>query len=115
MRNRATHFDAYFNWSPKKGTTEWVEYTFEKPSTVSETGVYWFDEGSRGEIHVPASWRALYRDGTEWKPVETSDPFGVEKDRYNKIAFRPVTTTGLRLEVTQQPRWSAGIEQWWVK
>ncbi len=111
----ATHFDAYFNWAPKKGTTEWVEYAFEKPSTVSQTGIYWFDEGTRGENRVPASWRVLYRDGSEWKPVETSDSYTVEKDRYNKITFRPVTATGLRLEVTQQPQWSAGIEQWWVK
>ena len=92
-----------------------MEYAFEKPATVSEVEVYWFDDTGRGECRMPASWRVLYKDGDEWKPVETAGPYGVEKDRYNKVAFKPVTTTGLRLEVTMQPNWSAGIQEWKVK
>ena len=50
-------------------------------------------------------------------------PFGqprgllVEKDlyNYNKVGFTPVTTSGLRLEVTMQSQWSAGVEKWKVK
>ena len=57
---------------------------------------------------MPASWRVLYKDGDAWKPVEPRGPYGVEKDRYNVVAFTPVTTTALRLEVTMQPKWSAG-------
>lgn len=107
--------DAYFDWWPKKGSTEWVEYAFEKPATVSETEVYWFDDTGRGEVRVPASWRLLYRDGTEWKPVEVEGAYGIEKDRFNKVVFKPVMTSGLRLEVTMQPKWSAGIQEWKVK
>jgi hypothetical protein len=64
---------------------------------------------------VPASWRVLYKDGEEWKPVETAGPYAVEKDRYNKVTFKPVTTSGLRLEVVQKPEWSAGIQEWKVR
>jgi hypothetical protein len=106
---------SFFHWWPKKGTTEWVEYTFAKPATVSETAVYWFDDTGRGECRVPKSWRVLYRDGDTWKPVESAEPYGVEKDRYNRITFKPVTTSGLRLEVTLQPAWSAGLQKWQVK
>ena len=34
---------------------------------------------------------------------------------YNTVTFAPVTTTGLRLEVTMQPEFSAGIQEWRVE
>ena len=64
---------------------------------------------------MPASWRLLYREGNEWKPVRAREPYGLEKDAYNRVAFEPVSTSGLRLEITMQPNWSAGIQQWRVK
>lgn len=104
--------NSYFHWWPKKGTTEWVEYAFNQTATVSEVELYWFDDTGSGQCRVPQSWRLLYKDGGNWKPVETSETFGVEKDRYNKLTFKPVMTEGLRLEVTLQPTWSAGIQEW---
>ena len=103
-----------FHWWPQKGTTEWVEYAFAKPATVSETTVYWFDDTGSGECRVPAGWRILYKEGNDWKPVETRTAYGVDRDRYNKVSFKPVTTTALRLEVTLQPAWSGGIQEWTV-
>jgi uncharacterized protein len=79
---------------------------------VSSVDVYWFDDTGSGECRTPASWRVLYKDGAEWKPVEATGAYGIEKDRYNRLAFKPVTTSGLRLEVTLQPQWSAGIQEW---
>jgi DUF1680 family protein len=114
-RSSRDNSDIYFHWWPKKGTMEWVEYAFEKPSTISETEVYWYDDTGRGECRTPASWRLLYKDGQTWKPVETAEIYGVEKDRFNKLTFKPVATTGLRLEVTMQQKWSAGIQEWKVK
>jgi hypothetical protein len=104
-----------FDWWPKKGTTEWVEYTFDKTATVSSAQLYWFDDTGRGEVRVPASWRILYRDGEQWKPVENASPYTVEKDKYNSVTFKPVSTSGVRLEVTMQAGWSAGIYEWKVK
>ncbi len=106
---------SFFHWWPEKGSTEWVAYAFDKPSQVSEVEVYWLDDTGSGECRVPMSWRVLYKDGEEWKPVETPGPYGVEKDRYNKVAFKPVTTSGLRLEVVLPPEWSAGIQEWKVR
>ncbi|HEY6548279.1 MAG TPA: glycoside hydrolase family 127 protein, partial [Vicinamibacteria bacterium] len=106
---------SFFHWWPEKGSTEWVEYAFDQPRQVSEVEVYWLDDTGSGECRVPASWRLLYKDGEDWKPVEASSPYGVEKDRYNKLAFKPVTTGRLRLEVVLPPEWSAGIQEWKVQ
>ncbi len=106
---------SYFDWWPRKGSTEWVEYAFAKPATVSEVEVYWFDDTGRGEVRVPQSWRIVYKDGNEWKPVENNRAYGVVRDQYNQVGFKPVTTSGLRLEVTMQPNWSAGLQEWKVK
>jgi uncharacterized protein len=105
----------YFDWWPKKGTVEWAEYAFAKPATVSQVDVYWFDDTGRGQVRVPASWRLHYKDGDVWKPVTASGDHGVAKDAWNTLRFTPVTTGGLRLEVTLQPKWSAGIQEWRVK
>ena len=96
---------------------EWIEMAFAKPSTVSETQVYWFDDTGRGGVRVPKSWRLLYRNpGTaEWKPVEALGDFGVAKDAYNTVRFKPVTTSGLRIELVMQPNVSAGVQEWKVK
>ena len=114
-KNSNDHSNSYFHWWPKKGTTEWVEYTFAKPATVSEAQVYWFDDTGAGECRVPRSWRMLYKDGNTWKQVESSAGYSNEKDKYNVVSFKAVTTSGLRLEVTLQPEWSAGIQEWKVK
>lgn len=96
-------------------TGEWIEMRFAKPSTVSETQVYWFDDTGHGGVRVPQSWRLLYRDGDEWKPVKALGDFATAKDRYNVVRFTPVTTSAVRLELTMQPRVSAGVQEWKVK
>jgi DUF1680 family protein len=106
---------SYFDWWPTKGSTEWVEYAFDKPASVSEALVYWFDDTGHGGVRVPASWRLLYKDGSDWKPVANVEPYGVAKDRYNKVSFQPVTTSGMRLEVKMQSNFSAGIQEWKVR
>jgi hypothetical protein len=108
---------SHFDWwtADLSARTGWVEYAFEKPSTVSESQLYWFDDTGHGGCKVPASWRLLYKDGEEWKPVESAGPYGVEKDKYNRVTFKAVTTTALRVEVTMQPRVSAGVARWRVK
>ena len=106
---------SYFDWWPRRGTSEWVEYAFAKPATVSRVEVYWFDDTGRGQVRVPASWRVLYREGEAWLPVEATGPYGVEKNRFNLVDFKPVTTGGLRLEVTSQPEFSVGLQEWKVQ
>lgn len=106
---------SYFDFWPTNGTNEWVQYTFAKPSTVSESELYWFDDTGSGGVRVPASWRLVYQDGDDWKPVENLTPYGVEKDKFNRVTFKPVTTGALRVELTMQPNVSAGLQKWKLK
>jgi uncharacterized protein len=106
---------SYFDWWPTRGTTEWAEMAFATTATISEVELYWFDDTGHGQVRVPASWRLLYKDGAEWKPVPASAAYGVAKDAWNKVTITPVTTNALRLEVTMQPQWSAGIQEWKVR
>ncbi len=109
------HSIPFLHWWPRKGTTEWVQYDFKKPETVSKAEVYWFDDTGIGECRLPKSWRILYKDEDQWKPVENTGPYGVEKDRYNVVTFKPIATNGLRLEVQLVPDYSAGIYEWKVE
>jgi uncharacterized protein len=103
-----------FSFWPRKGTTEWVEYAFPATSRVSEVEVYWFDDTGEGETALPLAWRVLSRDGEGWKPVEAQGPYSVVKDAFSRVAFAPVETSGLRLEVTLRPELSAGLLEWRV-
>jgi DUF1680 family protein len=105
-------------WWDHKGTTEWVSYRFEgkQPRTVSEASVYWFDDSGKGQCRVPAQWRLLWLDGSEWKPVTLAagSSYRTELDRFNKVAFEPVRTHELRLEVRLKPGFSGGVLKWVV-
>jgi hypothetical protein len=105
---------SYYDWLPKRGTLEWILYDFPKPVKVSSVDVYWFRETGNGQIQFPASWRLLYKDGSAWKPVETTDAFGTAPDRFNHLSIKPVTTGGLRLEVQLKPDKSAALSEWKV-
>jgi hypothetical protein len=113
--NSNDHAHGYLHWWPKKGTAEWVEYAFEKPATISESSVYWFDDTGQGECRVPASWKVFAKSGDRWIPVKTAGPYGIEKDKYNTVKFAPVTTAGLRLEIQLPENFSAGIQEWKVR
>jgi hypothetical protein len=107
---------AYFDWWPVQGSArEWVELTFAKPERVSTTDVYWFDDTGRGGVRVPATWRLLYKSGDEWLPVNTQVTYSVSRNAWNTVTFAPVTTTALRIELTMQQGFSAGLQEWKVK
>ena len=105
----------FFYWWLKKGTTEWVQYDFDSPYTVSEVQVYWllFDHYDY-VCRPPVEWKILYQKGSEWLPVINRDPYGLEVDEYEKVSFDPITTKALRLEAQLQKDHSAGILEWKV-
>ncbi len=123
---------AYFDWWPLNGCKagapapaatqpracsqgEWIEMAFARPATVSESEIYWFDDTGRGGVRVPASWQLFYKDGDTWKPVEASTAFGTARNTWNKVTFKPVSTTGLRIQLVMQPDVSAGVQEWKVR
>jgi hypothetical protein len=103
-----------FTWWPRKGTREWVQYDLGKPTKVSSVSVYWFDDTGHGHCRVPASWQVTYRDGDQWKEVANPKADSVAADKFNKMAFDAVETTGLRVEVQLKPDFSGGILEWKV-
>ena len=105
----------YMHWWPKKGTAEWIDYSFETPVRVSESSVYWFDDTGGGGCRVPASWRILYKAGEEWLPVKAAGGYGLAKDAWNTVKFAPVRTRALRLEIKLQENWAAGVHEWTIK
>jgi len=90
----------FFRMRPPVGERAWLEYEFRDPREVSSSRVYWFDD--KRFCKLPNSWRLLVRAGDAWVPVEASEPFIVQRDEFSTIAFHPVTTTAVRLEV--EPR-----------
>lgn len=105
---------SYLHWWPKKNTTEWVQYDFDAPYTVSESAVYWFDDAPFGGCRIPASWTLYYKKGESWVPVKNITPYSITKDKYDRVQFEPVTTTALRLEVRLPAEHSSGIHEWKV-
>jgi hypothetical protein len=96
---------------PHKGTTEWLLAEFDEPRSVQSIGVYWFDDEGRGGCRVPKAWRALTKDGDQWKPVEllSNRGFGAAKDQLNRIRIEPRKTSAVRIEVELQPEFSGGV------
>jgi hypothetical protein len=87
---------------PPAGQPAWVEYAFKKPVTISSTEVYFADD--RRFCKLPASWRLTYKAGNAWRPVAARGAYGVQKDRFNRVEFEPVTTRGVRIEVEPATR-----------
>jgi uncharacterized protein len=87
----------YFKMRSAVGTPAWVEYEFKSPTKISSSQVYWFDD--RRFCRLPQSWRVLYKDGEEWKPVANAQKYNIAKDEFNVASFEPVTTTAIRIEV----------------
>jgi hypothetical protein len=104
-----------FTWWNHCGTKEWIQYDFAKAKTCGGAAVYWFDDRGHGACRVPASWQVMYKDGGEWKPVEAAGPYGTRRNGYNSVKFKPVSTTGLRIEVQLQPGFSGGVLEWKVE
>jgi uncharacterized protein len=101
-------------WWDHRGTVEWVSCEFPEPRELSFAVVWWFDDQPRGGCAVPASWRLLWRDGEEWRPVELAagSSFGVSKDGPNEARFARVRARAVKLEVTLASKRSAGILEW---
>ncbi|MDH6311671.1 DUF1680 family protein [Parabacteroides sp. PFB2-10] len=87
---------------PQSGSSAWVQYDFTGPTQVSSVSVYWKDD--KQFCVLPASWTLLYRDGDQWKPVQSPSGYGIQKDMYNKTSFTPVYTDGLRMEIELDKR-----------
>jgi hypothetical protein len=108
------HDNPFLHWWPRKGTREWVQYEFAKPTVVQGCEVYWFDDTGRGECRLPASWRVEAMVEGAWQEVKNPSGYGVKADAYNVCTFTPVETTALRLSIQSREGWSGGVHEWRV-
>ncbi len=115
-RDSCDHDIPRFTWWDHRGTKEWAQYDFESPQKVSAVELYWFDDERRqAHCRTPQSWRLLYKEGDQWKPVEGASQFDTELDKFNRVTFTPIETTALRVEVQLKPEFSGGIMEWKVQ
>jgi DUF1680 family protein len=98
--NSADNSHLYFRMRPPEGEQAWVEYQFKSPTEVSFTQVYFADD--QRFCRLPEWWRIVYKDRNTWKPVSTQDRYRVDIDKFNTVAFDPVKTTAIRIEVEPQ-------------
>jgi hypothetical protein len=107
---------SYLYWWLRKGTEETVDYEFKEPVTISESSVYWLNmDHYDGNFRVPEKWQLFYQNKNKvWTPVETTDEYGTELNRYNTIRFKPLKTSALRLKALLQKGNSGGILEWRV-
>ena len=109
-KNSADKAIPRFTWWDHVGGAEWASVGFNTPQRISSAGIYWFHDDAG--CYVPASWELQYKDGSEWKAVETTDDYGTQKDKFNTVNFKPIITTALRVDVQMQPDKSSGIMEW---
>ena len=103
----ATHF----NFWPSKNSTEWIDMTFDKPTTVSKSTVYWKDE--KKGTQFPKSYKLYYKSGDNWKEVKVKG-YPIHPDgEPSTITFKKVNTLALRLEI-EQGDVQAGLYEWEV-
>jgi hypothetical protein len=96
-------------WWNHTGTAEWAQLDFGGAAEISAVEVYWFDDTGRGMCRAPESWRVVYRDGGEWKPVAARGDYPVAKDRYCRVDFEPVMADAVRVEVELREGFSGGM------
>jgi hypothetical protein len=95
-----------FTWSGSRGPTQWVQYTFPDRVEVSKVDVFW--------VTPPQSWRLLYQDAGEWKPVAANGSYGTAPNVFTTVEFAPVTSMAMRIEATMAKDATVAMAEWRV-
>jgi hypothetical protein len=102
-------------WWDHTGTSEWAQYTYAVPVSVTGVGVYWFDDTGYGQCRTPDGWHLEYlTSGGAWQAVSGASGYATALNSYNMTTFPAVTTTALRVVAQLKPGFSGGILQWTV-
>lgn len=100
----------YGNW-PQHGT-QWVQYEWPQPISISSTDVYWFSDG--GGLRLPKACRLKYWDGSQFAEVAGAKGLGIEGNRFNRTTFPELKTSKLRLEMDAEGQSSTAVSEWRV-
>ncbi|UII26195.1 T9SS type A sorting domain-containing protein [Fulvivirga maritima] len=96
---------AYGNWN-NPNSIQWVQYDWTENVTFTSTQVYWFDDG--GGVLTPTTAYAEYWNGSSWVSLGNVPRV---KDAWNTLSINDVTTTRLRLSMSNTSQ-STGILEW---
>jgi hypothetical protein len=91
--------DMWCTWTPHNPSSQWIEYTWNKPVTLNGSRMYfWADHpaGAAEGVAPPASWQFEYWTGQQWQPVAHPGAYSTQPDAFNEVSFDQVTTTRLR-------------------
>jgi hypothetical protein len=95
-----------FAWNRSRGPTQWVQYTFPGEETLDRIDVFW--------TVPPRAWRVLYEVDGEWREVDATGPYSITADTLTPVAFAPVKTMALRIEVTLGDGAAPALAEWRV-
>ena len=114
--NSNDHSIIYYHWWPEKNSTQWIQYNFAKPTEISSSKIYWFDDGPFGGCRIPAGWKILYQTSSgDWKEVETEGNYPIVKDEMNTVRFKKISTSAVKIEIQLPEEYSSGIYEWVVE
>jgi DUF1680 family protein len=106
-----------------EGKTPWAQYEWTVPVTIDRVEIYWAVERPRPvsapgsewpRMQVPASYRILYWNGSDFVPVDNPQGLGLAADTFNATTFEPVKTAKIRLEVIPEKGHPSGVLEWRV-
>lgn len=101
----------YGNWGGP-GNSHWVQYTWQRPVTLSGSSLYFFDDG--GGVMVPSDYRFEFWDSAagEFVPVSGLSEKKMAKNAFNEVTFNEITTDRLRLTMDKQGGSFTGLKEW---
>jgi uncharacterized protein len=92
--------------------TQWFQYDWTQPIITGSAEVYFWADQRRSRL--PKSYRLLYWNDSTFVPVENAAGLGIAADQFNKTTFKEVKTSKLRLEITTDSTFPAGVLEWIV-
>jgi hypothetical protein len=91
--------DLWGSWTAHNPPRQWIQYSWDRPVTIDATRiVFWADQPAGANVGVapPKAWHLEYRQDGKWRPVRNAGAYGNEPERFQEIAFAPVTTRCVR-------------------
>lgn len=98
---------AYGNWD-NPNSFQWVQYDWPLYVLITETDLYWFDDG--GGVLTPTEAYLEYLSGTEWVNIGSVPTV---KSSWNKLTFDQVRCKAVRIRMKNDKQ-STGILEWKV-
>ncbi len=79
-----TSIRRWTSW-PQKGKAQWVEILLEKESTITEVGVYWYNDN--GGVQLPGKWHIEVPANGGWQKLDiyNTDQYSYLADCYNMV------------------------------